>query len=196
MKKFELFPTPVMEFDFTNHPDIPKLLDSIDYICKKTSSNIDNHTLVKKGYSSYNKFNILFFPELIDLKNDIQKTIDHYSRDLSIIFSHISQSWFNILDTEGKVDTHHHGSSVISGAFYPLLEKDTCNLCFKSPLYVSKTFESSKPINNNHFQDDVVMPIKQNHLYLFPGWLEHYTEENKGNKRIVLSFNTNSLKYI
>lgn len=189
MKKFNLFPTPVMEFDFTDHPNIPDLLKLIDHFSTDNIEN-NNHVLVEKGYSSYNEINILLLPDLIDLKNDIQKSIDYYSRDLNITFSSIFRSWFNILDNQGKVNTHHHGASIISGAFYPLLEKDTCNLCFKSPLYVSRTFESSKPINNNHFQDDVVMPIKQNHLYLFPGWLEHYTEENKGNKRIVVSFNT------
>ena len=35
MKKFDLFPTPVMEFDFTNHPDdLPDLLKLIDYFDK------------------------------------------------------------------------------------------------------------------------------------------------------------------
>jgi len=189
MKKFDLFPTPVMEFDFTNHPNLPDLLKLIDHFSSDNTEN-NNHILIKKGYSSYNKINILLLPDLIDLKNDIQKSIDYYSRDLNITFSSIFRSWFNVLDNQGKVNAHHHGASVISGAFYPLLEKNTCNLCFKSPLYVSRTFESSKHINNNHFQDDVVMSIKENHLYLFPGWLEHYTEENRGSKRIVVSFNT------
>jgi len=78
----------------------------------------------------------------------------------------------------------------MSGAFYPLLEKNTCNLVFRSPLYTALNFIPIKSTIANHFQDDFVMPIKENHLYIFPSWLQHYTEENKGNKRIVVSFNT------
>ena len=158
MKKFELFPTTVIEFDFTNHPEIPLLLNYIE------QSNSHSHTLIKNGTSSYATDNVLFNPKFIDLKNDIQKRIDFYSRELNILPSIISKSWFNLMNTKGLTGVHHHGSSVISGAFYPLLEENTCNLCFKSPIYSSLNFESLTPSPNNHsnhFQKDVVINIKQ-----------------------------------
>ena len=184
MKKFELFPTPIMEFDFTNHPDIPTLLNYTNNL------EVPSHFLVENGTSSHDKHNILFDSNLISLKNDFQKCIDYYSKDLKIENSYIKLSWFNIMNNKGKTLIHHHGSSVISGAFYPLLEENTCNLIFKSPLYTAVNFTPISPNQGSHFQPDFIMPIKENHLYLFPGWLEHYTEENKGDKRIVISFNT------
>ena len=188
MKKFKLFPTPVMEFDFSNHPDLLKILNLINNI---SLQNLDeNHLLNQNGATSYNKIDILSSPETISLKNDFQKSIDYYSNEIQITKNFITQSWFNILNNKGKTTIHHHGPSVISGAFYPLLKENTCNLCFRSPLYSAHTFESNNPTHANHFQPDVIMPIKENHLYLFPSWLQHYTEENKGDKRIVLSFNT------
>jgi uncharacterized protein (TIGR02466 family) len=184
MKKFELFPTPVAEFDFTNHPDIPILLNYIN------SLQVPNHPLVENGVSSHSKSNVLFHSNLINLRNDFQKCVDYYSKDLKIVDSYISFSWFNKMDNKGKTLIHHHGASVISSAFYPLLEENTCNLVFKSPLYTAINFIPTTPNPTNHYQPDFIMPIKQNHLYLFPGWLEHYTEENRGGKRVVVSFNT------
>ena len=74
-----------MEFDFTDHPNIPDLLKLIDHF---STDNIEsnNHTLVKKGYSSYNKINILLLPDLIDLKNDIQIKEDYKIIDCEGMF--------------------------------------------------------------------------------------------------------------
>lgn len=184
MKKFELFPTPVIEFDLSDHPNL-------NYIIKIIDRNTPvSHSLIEKGVSSIaSNNNILFSPDLIELKNDFQKCVDYYSQEVKIQNTYIYESWFNVMENQGKVKPHNHGGSVISGAFYPFLQEDTCNLYFKSPLYTSLNFQ---PLyrTTDHFQDDVKMNIKPNHLYLFPGWLTHYTEKNKGDKRIVLSFNT------
>jgi uncharacterized protein (TIGR02466 family) len=184
MKKFELFPTPVIEFDFTDHPGIPPLLDCVNNL------KVPPHSLLKNGVSSYENNNILFDPTQISLRNDFQKAVDYYSQELKIRSSFIYSSWFNILKKNGKVNVHHHGGNVVSGAFYPLLEEGTCNLIFRSPLHTTMNFIPTEPTSFNHFQKDTSIPIKQYHLYIFPSWLEHYTEENKGDKRIVISFNT------
>ena len=185
MKEYNLFPTPVIEFDFTNHPDLSKILDIVNQL------KIGPHSLLKNGVSSYSTTErILFHPDLTDIRNDFQKCVDIYSNKLDIEYSYIKDNWVNILDNQGMVDIHHHWSSIISAAFYPLLEENTCNLCFRSPIYTAINFRPKNTSTYGHFQNDYIMPIKQNHLYLFPGWLQHYTEENKGGKRIVISFNT------
>ena len=191
MKEYNLFPTPVMEFDFTNHPDLPKILDIVNQL------KIGPHSLLKNGGSSYSTSDrILFLPDLVNLKNDFQKCVDNYSNELNIKTTIIQDNWVNILDNQGKVDIHHHWSSVISSAFYPLLEENTCNLCFRSPIHTAINFRPIDGSNYGHFQNDYIMPLKQNHLYLFPGWLQHYTETNKGGKRIVISFNTEFYRYM
>jgi len=183
MKKLELFPTTILEFNFEKHLDLSPLLDLI------SGSKIGNHDLTKKGVSSYSLTDILSSPKLVNLKADFQKCIDQYCTNLNIKKSNITTSWFNILENGGQTLNHNHGRSVLSGAFYPVLKEGTCNLCFKSPLVTSLNFESLN-IFSSHFQEDYIMPIKQNHLYIFPGWLNHYSEKNKGGIRIVVSFNT------
>lgn len=186
MKKFELFPTPVMEFNFTNHPDLPSLLNIME------DQPMNQFPILKNGSTSYGigMTDILLFPELVGLKNDFQKSVDKYSTDIMIRRSYIVQSWFNKMEHNGQTFLHHHGSSVISGAFYPVLEENTCNLLFRSPLYTALNFESDCPTPSNHFQPDFAMPLKKDHLYIFPSWLQHHTEVNKGGKRVVISFNT------
>jgi uncharacterized protein (TIGR02466 family) len=186
MNVYKLFPTTVMEFDFKNHSDVQILLKLIENKEHKT-----NHGLVKKGVSSFtsNEVSILNEPSLFKLRSDIQVCINNYSNYLGLRPSRLGYNWFNILFKGGKVDSHHHGSSIISGAYYPHYIENTCNLIFKSPLYSAVNYEDVKP--NSNFYTKFSMPIKQGYLYLFPGWLEHYTEENTAQeKRIVISFNT------
>ena len=184
MKKFELFPTTVMEFDFTSHSNLKSIIKNIN------ENQPGPNGLIEKGLSSFSSTKtLLLSPDLIELKNDFQKCIDYYSTELKIHSTYIYQSWFNLMENQGKVIPHHHGNSVLSGVFYPFLEEGTCNLFFQSPLYTALNFLPLYP-TTQHFQDDVKVNIKSNHLYLFPGWLIHYTEKNKGNRRIVISFDT------
>ena len=182
-----IFPVPIGEYDLNNHPDLDKLLELIN-----NHENKQGHNLIKNGISSIlNGKNILDFPELKKLKETIKKCIINYCDHLDIKLPALDNNWFNILKKEGRVFPHQHNASVISGAFYPLLEENSCNLIFHSPLntffqsFLSVDKKESK-ITNNLFK----VPIKQNFLYLFPSTLIHETEKNKSNKRIVVSFNT------
>ena len=182
-----ILPVPIGEYNLNNHPDLDKLLNNINL-----SEPNQKMSIIKGGNSSFpTRKNILNFPELKELKKTIQECIINYWDNLDLKFPLIGNSWFNVLKKEGKVFPHQHNGSVISGAFYPLLEENSCNLIFHSPLntffqsFLSMDEKESK-ITNNLFK----VPIKQNFLYLFPSTLMHETEKNKSNKRIVVSFNT------
>jgi len=181
-----IFPVPIGEYDLNNHSDLNKLLE----IIHKPKYN-RKHELVKKGTSSYiTRKDILHLNELKNLKKSIQECINHYSDFLGYETSKIQNSWFNIMEKEGKITPHQHYGSIISGAFYPLLEENSCNLIFHSPL--NTFFHAFTPIKSskNFTKIKFSVPIKQNYLYLFPSALIHETEKNKSPKRIVLSFNT------
>ena len=181
------FPVPIGEYNLNNHPDLDKLLNNINL-----SEPNQKSPLIKKGNSSIgNNNNILDIPKLKELKKTIQECIINYCDNLDLKFPIIDNSWFNVLKKEGKVFPHQHNGSVISGAFYPLLEENSCNLIFHSPL--NTFFQSFLSLDNKMPQignNLIKVPIKQNFLYLFPSTLIHETEKNKSNKRIVVSFNT------
>ena len=182
-----IFSIPIGEYDFNDHPQILLLLKEIKQYSSKFSLK---HDLVKKGKSSFdNSFNILNLTSLSDLKYDIQKCISNYCDNIRSNTPYISHSWFNIMKSGGKTGFHSHEGSVVSGALYPLLEKDSCNLKFYYPMEV--LYNNFIPKSTEYkYPGSITAPIKQNYLYLFPSWLEHETEVNIGNTRIVVSFNT------
>lgn len=184
MNVYKLFPTTVIEFDLRGYPNKQNLLNYIQ------NFNSKDHSLISNGKSSHGYDDILFNKNFQDLNNKISECIQTYTNYLELEPNSILESWFNILENGGSTESHHHFSSVISGAYYPLLKDNTCDLIFNSPLYSSIAYCNNTNHNNPNFYYNFQMPIKQDYLYLFPGWLEHKTEVNRGERRIVISFNT------
>ena len=181
MNVFKLFPTTVMEFDLGEYSKKNQILEYIN------NSPTKNHTLISKGNSSHNKDQFLQNPQFTDLKYKMEECLNKFSHNFKSPPLYIKNSWFNIMFKGGKLEPHHHGDCIVAGAYYPFIKENTCNLRFKSPLYSSVTYVNLPDTDN--FYKTFTMNIKPNHLYLFPGWLEHYTEDNMEEKRIVISFN-------
>ena len=179
---FKLFPTTVMEFDLRGYPNKDKLIDYIN------NSPTSTHFLVDEGQSSYGSKPILEIPEFKDLKTKMEDCIKKYSKYLNIRNSYITDSWFNLMENGSSLKLHNHGPFIVSGTYYPILKENTCNLIFSTPLYSSITHIPIKDTENLY--REFSLPIKQDYLYLFPSWLDHFTEKNMGGKRIVVSFNT------
>ena len=183
VKKHELFPTIILDYDFSNHTQNNKLLSLI----KK--ENTRDHFLVDKGTSNFEgSLKVNFLKKTPKLLFDFQKCVNHYCDTLGIYPGKISHSWFNIMKKGGKTHSHIHRGSVLIGIYYPLIEKNSCNLVLTNPLNYNK--QSELPVKPTlHNLEHQPFEIQQNHLYILPGWIEHQTEINKSNKRIVVSFN-------
>ena len=142
-------------------------------------SEVGNYSFIK-GDSSYdtNK-QFLFNPKLKDLMIDIQLNIIDYVKSYEIHESLMSSSWFNILYKGGVVEKHQHAESwndekgsMISGAYYPYVDENSCPLIFENE---DENYES--------------IPTS-GMMVMFPSWLSHYTKPNQSSKRITVSFNT------
>tara|TARA_R110002073_G_scaffold125185_1_gene269684 strand:- start:267 stop:800 length:534 start_codon:yes stop_codon:yes gene_type:complete len=142
-------------------------------------SEVGNYSFIK-GDSSYdtNK-QFLFTTKLIPLAKEIQLNIKNYTEEFTIEPSLMSSSWFNILYKGGVVEKHQHAKSwddekgsVISGAYYPYVDENSCPLIFENE---DENYES--------------IPTS-GMMVMFPSWLSHYTKPNQSNKRITVSFNT------
>lgn len=188
--KFELFPTLVKEYNVSGYPQKEKLLERI------SSYPTRNHNAVKGGVSSFNPDfnpltnNFLTSEGFNDLYNYFLECSFDYSKEVGIDNGKMANSWFNVMEHRNETIRHCHPGSIIAGAYYPLLEDNSCNLIFYSPHFNYQQTWFKKIDNNNPYStQQYTMSIKQDHLYLFPGWLEHGTEVNKSQKRIVISFN-------
>ena len=188
--KHELFPTLIKEYNVSGYPQKEKLLEKIFNYPTNT------HESVKGGTSSYyftvnpKTQNFLLLEGFNDLNNFFINCSNEYSNEVGIQSGRMFNSWFNIMYQGNETTRHHHPGSTIAGAYYPLLEDNSCNLVFYSPHYNQrqtwfKTIDKNNKYNTPFFE----FPIKQDHLYLFPGWLDHSTTVNNSNKRVVISFN-------
>ena len=142
-------------------------------------SEVGNYSFIK-GDSSYdtNK-QFLFTSKLIPLAKEIQLNINNYTEEFKLEKSIMSSSWFNILYKGGIVEKHQHAESwetkndsMISGAYYPYVDENSCSLIFENE---DENYES--------------IPTS-GMMVMFPSWLSHYTKPNQSNKRITVSFNT------
>ena len=93
------------------------------------------------------------------------------------------------MEEGANVEKHRHEGSVVSGAYYPYVEDDSCPLIFESPLRqvrMCDVFDKQNEFSSYY----VSMKPKNGLLLIFPSWLEHKTDPNASGKRITVSFNT------
>ena len=76
----------------------------------------------------------------------------------------------------GAVKSHRHEVSVLSGAFYPIADKGSTPLVFKSPLHPYKMSEPTDGAGSTQFAvENYNVTAETGKLILFPSWLEHFT---------------------
>lgn len=184
MKKYNLFPSLVTEYNLKNLIDKDNLFETIK------NYKLITHGLIKNGQTNYDEnMKLLDHPNLYILKELFQEYIFKHCKELNIEPAFITNSWFNIMNEGGKTRPHIHEASCLSGVYYPLLEENTCNLYFTTPL--GSSIINIIPINTiDPPLKQYTVPIKQDHLYIFPSYLQHGTQINKSKTRIVISFNS------
>jgi uncharacterized protein (TIGR02466 family) len=188
--KYELFPTLIKEYNVSGYPQKEKLLEKI------FNYPVDTHKAVRGGTSSFHfthnpqTINFLLSEGFDDLYEFFTNCSKDYSNEVGIESGEMFNAWFNIMDHGNETVRHHHPGTIIAGAYYPLLEDNSCNLIFYSPHFNQhQTWSATTDWTNKYNHPFFEFPIKQDHLYLFPGWLDHSTEINRGQKRVVISFN-------
>lgn len=186
----QIFPTTVMRYDLNKHPHYSRMLDVVN----KTKT--DWHAIMKDAESTYDESTGNRWLDklgLAEFKETLQDCVQDYCLTYGLPELSIGNSWMNRVGVGGAVKSHRHEVSVLSGAFYPIADKGSTPLIFKSPLQVYKMFEYTA---QETFYNAAMMetPCEQGSLILFPSWLEHYTEDNTTNNRVTISFNTNYRK--
>jgi hypothetical protein len=191
-KTFSLFPTCVIDFDLSQHSDINILLEIIN----ETKNLCQPHGLLEDSISSFGIIPILEDPRLVNLKNTIQMCIFDYAAIAGLEKIYITNNWYNIMSVGSRVTAHRHYGSTVSGAFYPLMDLNSSNLFFNSPIapYKMNDITPESNLDNPFSTVESEINIKQGHLYIFPSWLEHGVNINKTSNRIVVSFNTDRKK--
>jgi len=182
----DLFPTLLEEYDLRTAPGLEYFKN---HIKEKGATSV--HSLAVNGVSSHGGWDPLQDKGCLDIMNVFHQCLDDYNSKIGNYPSMISGAWYNKLPKGGYTARHRHESSVVSGAFYcQLPEGDFGQFFVVSPLQpYMMCIHNVQPTRYGVYQMDI--PIKEDHLYLFPSWLEHGSRVNNTDEdRITVSFNT------
>jgi len=126
-------------------------------------------------------------------KNIIEKIknkINEYAIDYGVRNLKLDNSWINIQNKNSILNKHSDPDSIVSGALYLKVDKNSSKIYFYNPntylTFVNVFKQTEFSCENYYFIPQI------GDLILFPSWLMHGSNEEKNNstERIVLSFNT------
>lgn len=182
----QLFATPIY---------FSKLDTMSDYISKVIISQ--DFEKMHSGSGSYTKNqNLLNLPELLDVKNEIDRHVACYAYEiLKIKLSqefYLTTSWAVKHETENYANPHIHNNSLISGVFYLNSHEQfgkinfgrTYDNLFSSS--VAPDFQEYTPLNSTEYS---VIP-ETSMVLLFPSLTTHSVSPNKAlTTRYSVAFN-------
>lgn len=126
--------------------------------------------------SRFKYYNLLKIKETSYLKNIIRKSYDDFLKQLNLNIEEniYVQCWANVMRKGEKINAHRHETNN-----YGYLGGHICVSTFNtSTHYVIPYFDKSYSIKN-----------KNGMITLFPGWMEHYTDEViSDEERITIAF--------
>jgi len=184
----DLFAIPIGLFDLSNNPNLLTAKSLIEQEVKHNQA--DEHALMSDGKSSWGLGKcILTAPELETLRKDIDECVDYYRQHLGLREQTLVNSWFNVMPKGSNVIPHRHERSSISGALYIDAGEDCADLFFINPTSIYRMSEAPAFDGSMYTSKYVDVKVDTGRCILFPSWLEHGTDENQYDNRIVISFN-------
>jgi|TARA_B110000495_G_C22979734_1_gene575810 uncharacterized protein (TIGR02466 family) len=178
---YSLFPNLITRQDISGYAEQDEVIHELLH-----GTDTGEHNLLNKAKTSHSRDFLDNYP---DLKKRIQNAVNQYSTKTGLEQSEITHSWYGVYDEGGSITRHMHRSSIISGAYYPYIEKGFTEICFENP---TATLNSIWPIvdPSEWNVEGKAIGVKQGMLVLFPSWMYHYTTANTSGTRCVVSFNT------
>tara|TARA_Y100001963_G_C6645040_1_gene382867 strand:+ start:66 stop:836 length:771 start_codon:yes stop_codon:yes gene_type:complete len=183
----KVFPTPVLickgPIDYSREKKW-----CIDYECTK----LNNSQIEHYNRQSKDTF-ILDNPELKLIREYIEQKINIFAGQI-LSYSDklvITQSWLNKSGKGEFHQKHSHPNSIISGIWYPLINKNLPPIQFDN----YRTPQVEMGVKNGGYNTfnstHLTVPMNEGELILFPSTLPHSVSANKtDDERISLSFNT------
>ena len=164
--------------------------------CKDVITKIDNykfishHALQGTSKTTFNtgKNQISDYLSPLQVTRLLEKT-NQYCKLIGHPNVSISNAWVNVQNKNTVLKKHAHPLSVVSGALFLEVDKNSSGLYFSNPFKNHyQPIESSTEYSFDTYRINPVLGT----LVIFPSWLEHSSNEipNSSNRRIVLSFNT------
>ncbi|MCP3719945.1 2OG-Fe(II) oxygenase family protein [Paraburkholderia sp. CNPSo 3281] len=103
---------------------------------------------------------------------------------------HITGCWVNVLDPGGTHATHSHPNNFLSGVYYLRSQAGADTINFHDPRPQTTVIRPPVTELTAYNTDQVVLPVSEGTLLLFPAWLPHSVSVNtSAQARVSVSFN-------
>jgi uncharacterized protein (TIGR02466 family) len=176
---YNIFPTLVLKKNIKEKIG-EQLLNGFKQYALNSYQNINNKCTKNKNILNDNQF--------LDLKNEIEKSLNFYIKDVLKynVEIYITQSWLNFANKGDSHFSHNHANSFLSGVLY-IQANDHITFEQEKKFILRITPESY----NENNSESVDVDSKTGDLIIFPSWLHHNVKENLTDElRISLAFNT------
>ena len=169
-------------------------LNEIEKFCYDTKS-------IQKGRNKSNRdgwqsLNLKFPNNITHVAQTVTDASKAYCETVGVDTTKYNTSldnmWINLNPKNGYNIQHTHPHTFVSGVFYVKTPPKCGRIYFKHPCsYLEYDWRDEHWLKNTHDNRPIqFMDTEAGYLYLFPSWLEHGVEPNRGDEdRISLSFN-------
>ena len=161
---------------------------SIEKYCLDHQNKNEGRILSNIG--GYQSNDVSIIPLAKEINKYLNVFAEAYGVDNELM---LGSMWININEYKDYNKSHSHPNSLFSGVYYVKAPEKCGYISFESPgvdimehTYSTIDFKEWNMFNiHTRWQE-----VRDNILYVFPGWLKHRVEPNLSNeKRISISFN-------
>lgn len=184
-KTHNLWPIPIYESEIPVKQEWKNAVINLEY----ERTHINNSDISKDRYILNN---------MLDLKSEIENHCELFVRKYlkvkkSATF-YLQNSWCNIHGPNESSQIHYHGSSLLSGVYYPIFPKDSGDIGFHKGSIYTNIFHQSIRFEfdeHNHLNSErYVVNLSEGLIIIFPSHLDHSVGQNMSNEnRYSLAFN-------
>lgn len=103
---------------------------------------------------------------------------------------HVTGCWVNVLDPGGAHAMHSHPNNFLSGVYYLRAQAGADTINFHDPRPQTSVIRPPVTELTAYNTDQVVLPVSEGTLLVFPAWLSHSVSANtSAQARVSVSFN-------
>src|SRR5210317_981923 len=176
-KTHNLWPIPVYEAEIPVKQEWKDAVVHLEY----ERTHINNSDISKDRY---------ILDNILDLKRDIESHCELFVRKYLTVKNnakfYLQNSWSNIHGPNESSQIHYHGSSLLSGVYYPILPKNSGNLKFHRISIYNNLFSQSirfeYDVDNYINADSYEITLNEGTIVIFPSHLEHSVKKNNSNE--------------
>ncbi len=153
---------------------------------------------VEPGQVWQSRHGLHALPALAPLVRHVRRGIEQVLAFLCVGIAafELTGLWLNVAARGGAVRVHNHPNNFLSGVYYVQVHNGANTINFHDPRPQTAIVRPPVTELTGYNTDQVVVPVEEGTLLIFPAWLLHSVDPNQSDRlRISMSFNAMFTRY-